>query len=289
MQAAFVSKTYKIPRLCSLVPSPLLSLLLNIDKLDQSNPTQHPPQQNNSHRSITDRMSETVYNSHGISIDRFKSKWTISGFPTTRMSIRIKAGQTVILEVTETLRDGTAVVLHGEVLLSGKWAVRQTLNAPKSTITTDALPPAYSRLASATSSAEPAKDTETTIRVFDDTGVLRGVSMFEKRISIVSGQTPSSQLVLRLVMAADLDAGLVSPNPGCPVLHPGYIPTLRVDGSWNLRQRYRTTTPPVQPTNATTPNVFRRMSARIKTLGSSGTSKQPKEKEKEATTPAVKG
>ena len=178
--------------------------------------------------------------------------------------------------------------------------MRQSLNAPKSRITTDALPPVYSRLTSATSSAEPAKDTETTIRVSDYTIVERGVSVFEKWISIVSGQTPGSQLVLQLAMAADLEAGLVSPNPGCPVLHPGYIPTLSVDGSWSLRQRYRTTAPRVQPatdatkprvkpTNATTPNILRRMSARIKTLGSSGTSKQPKGKEKKVRAPAVKG
>jgi len=236
-------------------------------------------------------MSGTVYNSHGISIDRFETKWTantMSGFA-TQISILIKAGQTVILEVIETVGDGTAVVPHGELLLSGEWELRQSLKAPKSTITTDALPPPYSRLASATSSTEPAKDTETTIRVLDYTVGKRGVSVFEKRIFIVSGQTPSSQLNLILVMAADLGAGLVSPNPGCPVLHPGYIPTLRGVGSCYLCQRYRTTTPAIQPTNATTPNAFRRMSARIKTLGSSGTSKQPKEKEKEATAPAVKG
>lgn len=90
-------------------------------------------------------------------------------------------------------------------------------------------------------------------------------------------------------MAAGLEAGLVSPNPGCPVLYPGSIPRLEVVGSWNLHQHYLTTTLAAQPTDATTLNFFRRMSARIKTLGSSGTSKQLKEKEKEATTLAVKG
>lgn len=122
-------------------------------------------------------MSNTVYNSHGISIDRNEWKCTAnttSGFPIRKISVLIKAGQTVILEFTETLGDGKTVAPHREVLLSGKWSVYQPLNAPKSTITTDALPPAYSMLASATSSAEPAKDTETTVRVSDYTVVNAG-------------------------------------------------------------------------------------------------------------------
>ncbi|KAK1833677.1 hypothetical protein QBC39DRAFT_400958 [Podospora conica] len=35
-------------------------------------------------------------------------------------------------------------------------------------------------------------------------------------------------------MAADVD--VVSPKPGCPVLRPGWGPTLVVDGSWDIRQ-----------------------------------------------------
>lgn len=289
----------RIPRFCSLVPSPLsptqvstsmnltmLSLLLNIldwiilsllllniNKLDQSNPTSHAPHPNNSHRPTTDSMSNTVYNSHGISIIRVERKCTpntTSGVPIRRIYILIKAGQTTLLQLTETLGDGKTVAPHREVLLYGKWSVSQSLNAPTSTVTTDALPPAYSMLASATSSAEPAKDTETTIRVTDYTVAGAGAWAFLKCISIVSGQTPSSQLQIKLGMAADLEAGLVSPNPGCPVLYPGSIPRLEVVGSWNLRQHYLATPPAAQPTNATTPSFFRRMSARIKTLGSSG-------------------
>ncbi|KAK1831604.1 hypothetical protein QBC39DRAFT_351105 [Podospora conica] len=190
--------------------------------------------------------SEIVYNSHGISIDRFESKWTGNNgqISFTRLSIRIKAGQTTIAEVVKTQNTR-------DVLLSGKWEVRQSLNAAPattSTITTDAPPPPYS------SSAQPARGNAATIRVFDYTGVTRGgVSVIEKRISIASSQsqTPSSfKLILILGMPTDLDAGLVGPKPGCPVLHPGFIPALVVDGSWNIRQRYRTNTLPVRPTTA---------------------------------------
>ncbi|KAK1828676.1 hypothetical protein QBC39DRAFT_144246 [Podospora conica] len=78
---------------------------------------------------------------------------------------------------------------RGSVLLSGKWVVRQSLDeqlTPTSTTPTDALPPAYS-----SSSAEPAKGDEATVRVSDYTVDHTGdVSVFEKRISIAASQTP---------------------------------------------------------------------------------------------------
>lgn len=145
-------------------------------------------------------MSETVYNSHGISIDRTESKWTgTTGFSKTNICTLIKAGQTAIMEINETLSYGNGTLgngnaTYGHVLLCGQWSVHQSLNAPNSTIATDDLPPAYSRFPRgtsrfprATSSAEPATYTKTAIRVEDCTVVKPGVRVFQKYIEICLG------------------------------------------------------------------------------------------------------
>lgn len=157
-------------------------------------------------------------------------------------------------------------------------SVRQDLNLLQSA-TIGGLPP-YSELANDTTNAGVARRTETTIKTGELISIRNGFTWVTKHIYIMTGEdTVTLSLPLTPVRPGLTPRGL------CP----GSVPSVAICGQWILNKRYKSWKLPAQPTIATTPNFFRRMSAMIKALGRTDTSKQLKETEKEATAPAVKG
>lgn len=140
------------------------------------------------------------------------------------------------------------------------------------------------------------RPTETTVEIGDQTFVLDGVTLAAKIIQIVAGE---AKVAITLTLAQPAWPGLVPQG-----LHPNYTPSVNIRGQWEFQKSFRSSelraqpkltrqkpaqSKPAQPTIATTPNLFRRMSAMIKTLGTTDTSKQLKEKQKEAMAAAIKG
>ena len=190
--------------------------------------------------------------------------------------------------VREPWTHGSGGVTRGRLTIYGDWgiSVRQDLDLLRST-TIDGLPP-YSERANGTTNAGVLRRTGTTIETDEltiDTGELifveDGITLVTKIIYITAGE---DALTLSIPLARPAWPSLTPKG-----LRPGHLPSVIICGRWWLNKRYRSWKLPVQPTSVTTPNLFRQMSAMIKTLGRTGTSKQPKEKEKEATAPAVKG
>lgn len=178
----------------------------------------------------------------------------------------------------------------GRVTICGDWnvSVRQDLNLLQSA-TIGGLPP-YSELANDTTnagvarqtatSAGVARRTETTIKTGELTSIRNGFTWVTKHIYIMTAED-----------TVTLSLPLTPARPGLTPrgLCPGSVPSVAICGQWILNKRYKSWKLPAQPTIATAPNFFRRMSAMIKALGRTDTSKQLKETEKEATAPAVKG
>lgn len=160
------------------------------------------------------------------------------------------------------------------------------------------------------------RPTETTVEIGDQTFVLDGVTLAAKIIQIVAGE---AKVAITLTLAQPASPGLAPQG-----LHPNYSPSVNIRGQWEFQKSFRSSelraqpklarqkpaqskpiqpkpaqqkpaqtkpaqSKPAQPTIATTPNLFRRMSAMIKTLGTTDTSKQLKEKQKEAMAAAIKG
>lgn len=236
-------------------------------------------------------MSTVILNENGIKVERSNSTYVTDGVSKTYNIIYIWAGQDRIMDVTEpsTLRgDGT-------VTICGDWrvSVAQDLNLLLPSTTVGDLPP-YSELASTTTNAGLPRPTETRVEIGDQTFVLDGVTLATKIIQIVAGE---ATVAITLTLAPPASPGLAPQG-----LHSYYVPSVGIKGQWvfqkcftssELREQPIPVQPkpaqqkPAQPTSATTPNLFRRMSAMIK--GRTDTSKQPKETEKEATVPAAKG
>lgn len=150
------------------------------------------------------------------------------------------------------------------------------------------------------------RPTEITVEIGDQTFVLDGVTLAAKIIQIVAGE---AKVAITLTLAQPASPGLAPQGP-----HPNYTPSVNIRGQWEFQKSFRSSelraqpklarqkpaqskpiqskpaqSKPAQPTIATTPNLFRRMSAMIKTLGTTNTLKQLKEKQKEAMAAAIKG
>lgn len=225
---------------------------------------------------VTDKTLTEVFNANGIRVERSTCTSSVTGGATrTIRSIYIWAGRKRIMAVTEPWANSC-----GRVTICGDWnvSVRQDLNLLQSA-TISGLPP-YSELANDTTNAGVARRTETTIKTGELTSIRNGFTWVTKHIYIMTGED-----------TVTLSPPLTPARPGLTPrgLCPGSVPSVAICGQWILNKRYKSWKLPAQPTIATPPNFFRRMSAMIKALGRTDTSKQLKETEKEATAPAVKG
>jgi len=226
-------------------------------------------------------MILTTYNADGISIETDKSTETgdtVTGGPVHRRAIMIRAGQEPIMEVAEVSSNtsGTVRLLAREVILAdGKWLVDQPVEMPKSPLLIATLPPPYSGLHTDTAITGLVKNAEITVTV-RDTAFGRGANLEPcKRISIVSGLTPTCQLDLLLFLAKGTTPTppVNDLEPECHILLPDCLRILTVLGPWSLFQRRSIPPPPTIPRLYTTPSIFSRIYAMIKTLVEVGTSK----------------
>jgi hypothetical protein len=227
-------------------------------------------------------MSSPIFDANGIRVKRLTNTLVKGGVTSTLQFIDIWAGQRLIMVVREPRTYGSGNVSCGRLTIYGDWgiSVGQDLNLLRST-TIDGLPP-YSELANDTTNARVVRRAGTTVETGELTCVRDGITWVTKTIYITAGE---GTLTLSLPLARPAQPGLTPEG-----LRPGCLPSVAICGQWMLNKNYRSWELPVQSTIATTPNVFRRMFTMIKTLGRTGTSKQPKEKEeKGATAPAVKG
>jgi hypothetical protein len=229
------------------------------------------------------KMILTTYNANGISIETDKlteTGDTVTGGPVHRRAIMIRAGRKPIMEVAEVSSNtsGTARLLAREVILGdGEWLVDQPVEVPKSPTMTATPPPPYSDFTTDTTITGVAKNAEITITV-RDTAFGRGATLEPcKRISIVSGLTPTCQISLLLFMAKDMTPTQPADGLelGCHGLHPDCPRMVTVVGPWSVFQRRRIPPPLTIPRLYTTPSIFGRMSAMIKTLVEVGTSEKP--------------
>lgn len=254
-------------------------------------------------------MSTVILNENGIRVERSNSTYVKGGVSTTSKYINIVAGQNRIMDV----REPSTLSGDGIITICGDWnfSVGQDLNLLLQSTTIGDLPP-YSELASTTTTnARVPRPTETTVEIGDQTFVLDGVTLAAKIIQIVAGE---AKVAITLTLAQPASPGLAPQG-----LHPNCTPSVNIRGQWEFQKSFRSSelraepklarqnpaqskpiqpkpaqskpaqSKPAQPTIATTPNLFRRMSAMIKTLGTTDTSKQLKEKQKEAMAAAIKG
>lgn len=244
-------------------------------------------------------MSTVILNENGIRVERSNSTYVKGGVSTTSKYINIVAGQNRIMDV----REPSTLSGDGIITICGDWnfSVGQDLNLLLQSTTIGDLPP-YSELASTTTTnARVPRPTETTVEIGDQTFVLDGVTLAAKIIQIVAGE---AKVAITLTLEQPAWPGLAPQG-----LHPNYTPSVNIRGQWEFQKSFRSSElraqpklarqkpaqskpiqpKPAQPTIATTPNLFRRMSAMIKTLGTTDTSKQLKEKQKEAMAAVIKG
>lgn len=254
-------------------------------------------------------MSTVILNENGIRVERSNSTYVKGGLSTTSKYINIVAGQNRIMDV----REPSTLSGDGIITICGDWnfSIGQDLNLLLQSTTIGDLPP-YSELASTTTTnARVPRPTETTVEIGDQTFVLDGVTLAAKIIQIVAGE---AKVAITLTLAQPASPGLAPQG-----LQPNYTPSVNIRGQWEFQKSFRSSevraqpklarqepaqskpiqpkpaqqktaqSKPAQPTIAATPNLFRRMSAMIKTLGTTDTSKQLKEKQKEAMAAAIKG
>ncbi|KAK0746359.1 hypothetical protein B0T18DRAFT_411460 [Schizothecium vesticola] len=197
-------------------------------------------------------MSSQIFNANGIKVERSSGTLLKGGVTSTIQFIYIWASRKLIMVVREPWTHGSGNVSCGRITIYGDWgiSVRQDLNLLRST-TIDGLPP-YSELANDTTNAGAVRRRGTTIGTGELTFIRNGITLVTKTIYIAAGE---DTLTLSLPLARPARPGLTPEG-----LDPDCLPSVAICGQWTLNKKYRSWELPVQPTSATTPNIFRRMS-----------------------------